>query len=104
MAGKIKPAVIWSPKASADLAGIITYLQSEWTGKTISAFFMRLEDLIERVQSFPTIGRKSTSRRNVHLIVLEPHHQVVYQYFPRKKIIAILQLWDTRQDPKKRKG
>jgi plasmid stabilization system protein ParE len=104
MAGKIKPAVTWSPNASDDLAGIITYLESEWTNKTISAFLSRLEDLIERIQSFPAIGRKSASRRNVHLVLLEPHHQVVYQYFPRKRIIAILQVWDTRQDPRKRKG
>ncbi|MBL7698925.1 MAG: type II toxin-antitoxin system RelE/ParE family toxin [Chitinophagaceae bacterium] len=104
MAGKIKPAVTWSPNASADLAGITTYLESEWTNKTISAFLARLENLIERIQSFPAIGRKSASRRNVHLVLLEPHHQVVYKYFPRKKVIAILQVWDTRQDPRKRKG
>ena len=103
MAGKIKPAVTWSPKASDDLSCIITYLESEWTNKTISAFLTRLENIVERIQSFPTIGRKSATRRNVHLILLEPHHQVIYQYFPRKKIVAILQVWDTRQDPKKKK-
>jgi len=105
VAGKIKPpAVIWSPRASSDLQQLVEYLERQWNDAVIRDFLVRLEGAIERVQAFPTIGRASTSRRNVRLFVIAPHHELIYQYFPRKKVIAILQLWDTRQEPKRRSG
>lgn len=80
--------MIWSPHASHNLSQVVDYLEKEWNDAVLRDFFARLEGLIERIQIFPTIGRASASRRNIRLIVFEPYHQVVYQYFPRKNVIA----------------
>jgi plasmid stabilization system protein ParE len=35
--------VVWSRKAKADLQGIITYLEENWTEREITNFFRKLD-------------------------------------------------------------
>ena len=92
--------VIWSIRASEDRRTILTYWnhrnQSKQYSKKLNKLF---NECISLIQDFPNIGVQ-TDLDNVRKLNAG-HYAIFYSVEP--DFIAILAIWDGRQDPDKLK-
>ena len=51
--------ISWSEQADANLAGIITYLQKNWTDRELKRFSKTLEEKINLISEYPLLYKKS---------------------------------------------
>lgn len=76
------------------------YLLKEFSQKTASLFLDRLEKRIDFIAANPTIGKRSSKRKNVRSVLLTPHNQIFYR--AEGSLVEILCLFDMRKDPGKK--
>jgi toxin YoeB len=90
--------VIWSKQAVEDKIQILTYWnkrnQSKLYSKKLNQLF---NECIKLIQDFPEIGTK-TDLGNIRKMPIE-HFSIFYENL--EHTIAILAIWDGRQDPEK---
>lgn len=91
--------IIWSPLAEKDFDSILEYLEKNWGEKVIESFIDLTEKLIFQIslnpKLFPTIHKKEKIRK----CVITKHNTMYYR--EQKDFIAILRIFDNRQDPEK---
>ena len=92
--------IVWSRKAHDDRKAILDY----WRDRNKSyAYSIELNSLIKDsvrlITRFPKIGRE-TDVKNVRVKVIRDYLLIYEDHADR---IAILSMWDTRQDPEKLK-
>jgi plasmid stabilization system protein ParE len=56
----------WSEEAIKNLENIINYLESNWTSKELSKFFIKLEKQILLLSLFPEAFPVSTKKNKIH--------------------------------------
>ena len=91
--------LLWSEKATIDLQQIIDYLKTSWTEKEIKGFVKRLDKRLNLILINPRLFPKTTHRRNVRRSVLTKHITIYYTTIG--KLVKIVALFDSRQDPRK---
>ena len=79
---------------------VYQYLLKEFSSKTALLFLDKIEERIELISKYPTIGKLSTKKENVRSILLTPHNLLFYRYHNNK--IEILCLFDMRKNPIKK--
>ena len=79
---------------------IYKYLLRKFSNKTALLFLDKVEERIELISKYPTIGKPSSKKENVRSVLLTPHNILFYRY--RKNKIEILCLFDMRSDPSKK--
>ncbi len=93
--------VVWSPLSEGDLEVVLDYLQNEWNTTVVNNFLERIENLIGQItqnpKQFPLVNKK----RKIRKCVITKHNTLFYR--ENKDFIEMLRLFDTRQNPKKRK-
>jgi len=93
--------IFWSEAALSDLQNIIDYLSENWTSKEIQNFAKRLDKRVDLIALNPKLFAKTSKRKNVPRSVLMKHTVIYYE--SNEAIVAILSLFDSRQNPKKLK-
>jgi plasmid stabilization system protein ParE len=93
--------VEWSKKSLQQIRDIIGYLRTEASEQAADNFVELFRKKLELVKIHPTRGRKSTKSRTIHFVNFGKHHQLFYRM--NGLTLHIVEIWDTRQDPKKRK-
>jgi len=96
-------SLFWSDRALTDLQNTLNYLSENWTARELKFFSNRLDKRINLIIQFPNLFPSSDKRKSIKRSVLTKHITVYYQVNPRKNIITILSLFDTRQNPDKLK-
>ena len=91
--------LFWSDRALADLQNIIEYLTEKWTQKEIQNFARRLDKRLELISINPRLFSKTTKRKNIRRSVLTKHTVIYYETM--EKVVTIVTLFDSRQNPKK---
>ncbi len=91
--------VLWSETAKKSFAGIIEYLEKEWSEKEIQKFLTRTEEVLNLLKRYPEMNQPSSKRKNVRIVILNKHTKLVYHYLPKKKQITILLFWGMKQNP-----
>ena len=91
--------VIWSPLSQRDLNQILDYLDANW-GKSVALNYLEIINLLIyeltlHPKQFPLINKK----KNIRKCVITKHNSLYYTISKNK--IAILRIFDTRQDPSK---
>ena len=79
---------------------VCEYLNKKFSSKTALLFLERVEERLELVSKYPTIGKKSLNKEGIRSILLNPHHLIFYRV--SKNRVEIVDLFDMRQDPEKR--
>lgn len=91
--------IVWSPLAENDLLQILDYLQENWNEEVTITFLEIIENLISQIgknpKQFPLINKGKQIRK----CVLTKHNTLFYRY--SKNTIAILRIFDSRQNPDK---
>jgi plasmid stabilization system protein ParE len=89
----------WTEEASSNLDEIIRYLENRWTAKEVSAFLIRLRNLIKTIQKTPLAFPLSKSLK-IRRAVLSK--QTTLYYNVSGDIITIISLFDNRKNPNKK--
>jgi plasmid stabilization system protein ParE len=93
--------LVWSDRALADLKNIIDYLTENWTQSEIQNFARRLDKRLDLISVNPNLFPRTTKRKNVRKSVLTKHTVIYYE--TKFNIVAIVTLFDPRQNPKRLK-
>lgn len=93
--------LIWSDNALEDLQGILKYLQEKWTEKEIRKFSKKLDTRLNLISTNPLLFPSSHLKKNLRRSVLT--YQTTIYYRITGKVVHIVSLFDTRQNPKKLK-
>lgn len=90
--------VVWSPEAENDLTNILEFyfykVKAKSYAKKLNTIF---EYEIEVILKYPLIGKECNSKKVRVKIV--SHYQIIYEI--TNKVIYILRIWDSRQNPSK---
>ena len=89
----------WTPNALQDYEQVINYLLKAWSINAAIDFVNKLEEKIYYISLFPNVGIGSVKEPSIRSILITKHNRVYYQVHLTK--ILILDIFDTRQDPKK---
>lgn len=93
--------IIWAPSAEKDLDGILEYLHNKW-GENVAIHFLDLaNNIIEQLSFNPTQFPLVHKKAGIRKCVITKHNTLYYR--TKKSQIAILRIYDTRQDPHKLK-
>ncbi len=78
---------------------LLYYLETEW-GKTVAdRFANKLEKRLDDLSGQPLVGIESETFKNVRSILITKHNRLYYRI--KDTTIEIVNLYDTRMDPKK---
>jgi len=91
----------WSKRADNSFDRIIDFLQAEWGDQVVKTFVKKTYDFLEILAEFPEIGSIQVKERGIRGFTLIK--QVIVFYKIKGKSIILIDFFDTRQDPKKKK-
>ena len=91
----------WSKRADKSFDRIIDFLQAEWGDQVVKAFVKKTYDFLEILAEFPEIGSIQVQERGIRGFTLI--RQVIVFYKIHGKLIILIDFFDTRQNPKKKK-
>ena len=91
----------WSKRADKSFDRIIDFLQAEWGDQVVKAFVKKTYDFLEILAEFPEIGSIQFQERGIRGFTLI--RQVIVFYKIHGKLIILIDFFDTRQNPKKKK-
>ena len=87
-------------KANKRISDIALYLESEFSyqaaDNVVKAFYKTIDKLAEQ----PKIGREVQSSKSMRFINMDKHRQIFYRTYGNT--VSIIDVFDTRQNPKKR--
>ncbi|NTW33101.1 MAG: type II toxin-antitoxin system RelE/ParE family toxin [Bacteroidetes bacterium] len=93
--------IYWSKQAYNKFDTILEHLESEWGKSTSKIFVKKVYDFIDTLHEFPEIGSIENRYKNIRGFVLIKQLTLFYQIRDNK--IILLNFYDNRQKPKKRK-
>jgi plasmid stabilization system protein ParE len=91
----------WSNRADNSFDQIINYLHAEWGDQVVQAFVRKTYDFLDILAEFPEIGSLQVQDKGIRGFTLIK--QVIVFYKVKENSIVILDFFDTRQNPEKKK-
>jgi plasmid stabilization system protein ParE len=91
--------IIYKKRFNNKLVKLLQYLEKEWNEKTAIEFLNKLDKRIETLQEHPFIGKVSIAKPEVRAILITKHNRLYYKFSQNR--IIILNMYDTRRNPKK---
>ena len=93
--------IFWSKRADNKFDDILDYLNSEWGERVTSAFVKKVYDFLDILVEFPEIGTLENAERNIRGFVIVKQITVFYRLSGDN--IILLNFFDNRQNPKRKK-
>ena len=94
-------SIYWTRTSDKKFDKIIDFLEQEW-GKTVAkAFVKKVYDFLDILVEFSEIGSIENSERNIRGFVVVK--QLVIFYKIKENNIILLDFFDNRQNPKRKK-
>lgn len=91
----------WSKRAEKKFDQIIQYLLIEWNEQVTATFVKKVYDFIDTLADFPEIGIIENKEKEIRGFTIIK--QVSIFYHIEKHQIIILDFFDNRQSPKKKR-
>lgn len=91
--------VIVSPRAAKDLEKITGYLFENWNSKVVEGFINRYEECLDFISEKPEFYPIARKDKQIRRCVMTKHNIIYFKELSDR--IAILTVFDTRQNPKK---
>ena len=91
----------WSTRADKSFDRIIGFLDTEWGDQAVIAFVKKTYDFLDILAEFPEIGSMQVQEKGIRGFTLIK--QVIVFYKVKGNSIILIDFFDTRQDPKKKK-
>ncbi len=93
--------IIWNKRADKKFDDIATYLHDNGSMKTATNFGDAVYKQIDALVRQPKLGRISPNRPSIRLLNIDDYRLLAYRI--QGTTVHIVDIWDMRQDPKKRK-
>jgi plasmid stabilization system protein ParE len=93
--------IYWSKQADQKFDSILDYFESEWGEPSTKKFVKRVYDFLDTLKELPEIGTLENIGLNIRGFVI--FKQITLFYQVRSNKIILLNFYDNRQNPKKRK-
>jgi plasmid stabilization system protein ParE len=91
----------WSSRADKKFDKILEYLVKEWGNKVTTSFVKKVYDFLDILSEFPEIGTLENKEKGIRGFVIIK--QVSIFYIIRNNRIIILNFFDNRQRPAKKR-
>ena len=91
----------WSKKADRSFDSIIAYLNGEFGKTTTSNFVRKVHEFIDLLCEFPELGTEENKDLNIRGFVIIKQVKIFYKI--RNQNIILLNFYDNRQRPKKKR-
>ena len=89
--------VVWNKRAVIKFDEIVEYLEEEVSQKAAIKFVQRLDDLIEKLNKHPEIGRRTRNKKTVRQYRIDKNRKLYYRKYGKKLLIVFI--FDERQNP-----
>jgi len=93
--------IVWSKRADEKFDEILKYLSEEWGKKVTMAFVKKVYDFLDILSEFPDIGTLENKEKGIRGFLIIK--QVCIFYTIRENRIIILNFFDNRQSPSKKR-
>ncbi|MBN8680098.1 MAG: type II toxin-antitoxin system RelE/ParE family toxin [Chitinophagales bacterium] len=93
----------WSDDAIQQVNEIIAYYESEGFIKAADNFQLALVKTITKIVKMPSSGMPSRSIEGVRSMQIDSKRRLFYDYVENAHLLQILDIFDLRQHPSKRK-
>jgi plasmid stabilization system protein ParE len=93
--------VIWTPRADKEFNNNVDYLLLNWSTQVVSDFYDRLDEVVEIIQSNPTMFPFHNSSKVYRICIVT--EQITLYYSVINSTIYIVAIWNVYQNPKKLK-
>lgn len=93
--------IFWSKQVDKHFDFIIAYLEENWGEHTTSLFVKKVYEFLEILSEFPEIGTLENKDLNIRGFVIVKQITIFYQI--KNKKIIILNFYDNRQKPKRKR-
>jgi plasmid stabilization system protein ParE len=93
--------IVWSSRADKKFDKILDYLVKEWGNKVTKSFVKKVYDFLDILSEFPEIGTLENKENGIRGFVIIK--QVSIFYIIRNNRIIILNFFDNRQSPAKKR-
>ena len=91
--------IIYKKRFVQKLLDLLTYLKKEWGETSAEKFLGKLQNRLNTLSQQPYIGASSTAIKEVRSILLTRHTRIYYRI--KNDVIEIINMYDTRSNPKK---
>lgn len=93
--------IVWTKTADKKFDKIIDYLSVEWGENVTTAFVKKVYDFLDILSEFPEIGSVEHKDKGIRGFVIIKQVSIFYSI--RKNKIVILNFFDNRQSPKRKR-
>lgn len=92
--------IIWTPKARERFKEVYDYLLDEWSYKVAENFKKQVLHHTDLLATFPEMGVEVEGLGQLRKFLTSPHNFLFYRYIPNDNRVIVLDIIDTRQEPK----
>ncbi len=78
---------------------VLGYLEKEWSAKVAAEFLIKIDRRIELLKKQPYAGSPSEKIKDVRGLLITRHNRLYYKI--KNEHVIILNMYDTRMNPKK---
>jgi plasmid stabilization system protein ParE len=93
--------IILKKRFTNKLVKILAYLEKEWSHKVAASFLHKIDLRIAQLSRQPFTGIASEKIESIRSVFITRHNRVYYKVKGEK--VIILNMYDTRMNPKKKK-
>jgi len=91
----------WTKRAEKKLDHIIEYLLTEWDEQVTATFVKKVYDFIDTLADLPELGTLENKEKEIRAFTIVKQINIFYRV--DKKQIVILNFFDNRQSPTKKR-
>jgi plasmid stabilization system protein ParE len=77
----------------------LEYLEKKWNYKIAEDFLKTLDKRIDTLKKQPRVGKSSIKKPGIRAILITKHNRLYYKF--NADTILVLNMYDTRSNPKK---
>lgn len=93
--------IILKKRFTNKLVKLLVYLEQEWSNKVAASFLKKIDYRIQQLSGQPLTGISSEKIDGVRSVFITRHNRLFYKVKGKK--VIVLNMYDTRMNPKKRK-
>ena len=93
--------IILKKRFTNKLVKLLAYLEKEWSHKVAANFLQKIDRRIQQLSGQPLTGISSERIEGVRSVFITRHNRLYYKVKGKK--VIVLNMYDTRINPKKKK-
>jgi plasmid stabilization system protein ParE len=91
--------IIIKKRFSNKVVKVLAFLENNWSHDVAAAFLLKVDRRFELLKNHPHIGAPSKKINGVRGLLITRHNKMYYKIIGNK--VVILNMYDTRMNPKK---